>query len=49
MKMVANFGLTGVDGRLSRLWHGGQTGEGGLLVGKEKFRSTKLSFTLLAS
>jgi hypothetical protein len=47
--MVANFDLTDVDGRLSKLWHGGQTGDDGLLIGKEKFRSTKLSFTLLAS
>jgi len=30
-------------------WHGGQTGDDWLLVGKEKFRSTKFSFTLLAS
>ena len=41
----ANCGLTGLDGRLSRLWPGGQTGEDWLLVGKEKFRSTKLSLT----
>ncbi|MDP6596149.1 MAG: transposase [Candidatus Poribacteria bacterium] len=45
----ANCGLAGVDGRLSRLLRGGQTGEDWLLVGKEKFRSSKRSFTLLAS
>tara|TARA_B100001964_G_C13963533_1_gene478742 strand:- start:378 stop:620 length:243 start_codon:yes stop_codon:yes gene_type:complete len=48
MKMVANCGLTSVDGRLSLLWHGSQTGEGQSLAGKERLISSKLFLTLLA-
>jgi hypothetical protein len=36
--MVANCGLTGVDGRLNLLLPGGQTGKDWLLVGTKKFR-----------
>ena len=42
MRMMANCGVTGVDGRLNVLLHGCKTSEDWLLVGTERFICTKL-------